>query len=275
MIEKFYLEEWRQQVPWVSEHQIEQDLIISRALVNLYEREKIRENLVFRGGTALNKLYFKPATRYSEDIDLVQIISQPIGPLIAEIRQALSWLGQPKGKLTNRSAKLIYQYVATDNVKRKLKIEINTTEHFSVNELVTREFSLSSSWYSGNSVIPTYDLNELMGTKLKALYQRNKGRDLFDMWFVLRNELIDCQQVVNIFHKYCENDDTRVTQANFERNLFDKRVDLDFQNDILKLIVDQPAWSAAEAFELVLDKLIPLLPGKPWNGKSKRENPLN
>lgn len=270
MIEKFYLDEYRPQVPWVREHQIEQDLIISRALVNMYEREKIRDNLVFRGGTALNKLFFKPPTRYSEDIDLVQIVPQPIGPLIAEIRQALVWLGQPKGKLTNRSAKLIYQYTASDSIERKLKIEINTTEHFSVNELVTREFDLSSSWYSGASVIPTYNLNELMGTKLKALYQRNKGRDLFDVWFVLKNELIDCQQVIEIFHKYCAHEQTEVTRANFEKNLLEKKVNSNFKNDILSLIIDQMAWSAEEAFELVHEKLIPLLPGKPWKGTGKQ-----
>jgi predicted nucleotidyltransferase component of viral defense system len=73
MIENFYLDEWRHSAPWINLSQIEQDLAISRALVNMYERPKIKESLVFRGGTALNKIYFKPAARYSEDIDFVQI----------------------------------------------------------------------------------------------------------------------------------------------------------------------------------------------------------
>lgn len=72
MIPEFSLSEWRQQAPWVEDYQVEQDLIISRALINLYERPKIKNTLVFRGGTALHKLYIKPAARYSEDIDLVQ-----------------------------------------------------------------------------------------------------------------------------------------------------------------------------------------------------------
>jgi len=74
MIPDYCLTEWRQQVPWVEDYQVEQDLIISRALVSLYERQKIKDTLVFRGGTALNKLYIQPAARYSEDIDLVQIV---------------------------------------------------------------------------------------------------------------------------------------------------------------------------------------------------------
>ena len=67
MIENFYLDEWRQQVPWIPLYQVEQDLIISRALVNLYEQPVVQKTLVFRGGTALNKIYFNPPERYSED----------------------------------------------------------------------------------------------------------------------------------------------------------------------------------------------------------------
>src|SRR5260221_11107499 len=109
MIPDYCLTEWRQQVPWVEDYQVEQDLLISRALVSLYERPKIKNSLVFRGGTALHKLYVNPAARYSEDIDLVQIATDPIGQTLDEIRSALSWLGEPVRKLTERSAKLIYR----------------------------------------------------------------------------------------------------------------------------------------------------------------------
>ncbi len=52
MIEPFYLSEWRQAVPWIADYQVEQDLIICRVLVDLYERAYIRESLTFRGGTS-------------------------------------------------------------------------------------------------------------------------------------------------------------------------------------------------------------------------------
>ncbi len=268
MIERFYLSEWRQSVPWIADYQVEQDLIISRALINLHERKNIRENLIFRGGTSLNKLFFKPPLRYSEDIDLVQIKSQPIGPLIADIRVALAWLGQPKGKLTNRSAKLLYQYTSVDNVRRKLKIEINTTEHFNVYELSDHEFILNSSWFSGSSLIRTYQLNELIGTKLRALYQRNKGRDLFDIWYVLKMNLVDCQAVVDVFNKYCGYQKLSVTRAMFEKNLFEKKQSNDFASDVINLITDPSSWLKEEAFQMIDEKLAPLLSGNQW--KSKR-----
>jgi predicted nucleotidyltransferase component of viral defense system len=270
MIKLMHLSEWRQTVPWIADYQVEQDLIISRALVNLYERPKIKENLGFRGGTALNKLFFKPPLRYSEDIDMVQINAQPIGPLIAEIRNALSWLGQPKGRLTNRSVKLTYQYQSIEGVQRKLKLEINTTEHFNVLDLIESEYALESSWFSGTSKIRTYQFDELIATKLRALYQRNKGRDLFDIHFALKQNLIDCVSTVQIFKNYADHSDLQITRANFEINLLAKRGDLTFQNDILNLIPDSSVWLPHEAFDLVGEKLISLLPGKPLKSKDRK-----
>ena len=55
---------WRAEHPWVSNAQVEQDLIICRAVIELFLRPVLREQLAFRGGTALHKLFLKPATRY-------------------------------------------------------------------------------------------------------------------------------------------------------------------------------------------------------------------
>jgi predicted nucleotidyltransferase component of viral defense system len=66
------IKQWRQQAPWIYQSQVEQDLILSRALVALYQNELIQQTLAFRGGTARNKFFIKPAARYSEDLDFVQ-----------------------------------------------------------------------------------------------------------------------------------------------------------------------------------------------------------
>ena len=133
MIPEIYIEQWRNSFKWQTLAQIEQDLVICRALVDLYNEPYIQDALVFRGGTALNKLFLKPAARYSEDIDFVQKNADPIGQTIDAIRKVLKpWLGDPKWKITQRSAKLIYKYEAINKLPSKLKIEINTTEHFQV-----------------------------------------------------------------------------------------------------------------------------------------------
>ena len=111
MIPEIFIQAWRKNVEWQTPDQIEQDLIISRALVDLYNDPHVSEALVFRGGTALNKLFLKPPSRYSEDIDFVQKNPNPIGQTIDPIRALFKpWLGDPKWKITERSAKLIYKY---------------------------------------------------------------------------------------------------------------------------------------------------------------------
>lgn len=164
MIPEYYVEGWKTQSNWQSMLQVEQDLIISRALIDLYQNETIKKALVFRGGTALNKLFLTPPARYSEDLDFVQKNPEPIGQTIDAIRAILSpWLGEPKRKITERSAKLIFKYESVTKVMAKLKVEINTTEHFQALPLREEVFSINSEWFSGEAQIPTYELDELMG----------------------------------------------------------------------------------------------------------------
>lgn len=97
MIPENFVLQWQENAPWQSLSMVEHDLVISRTLIDLYQNDVVRNALVFRGGTALNKLYIKPPARYSEDIDLVQQTSAPIGPVIDAIREALKpWFGEPK-----------------------------------------------------------------------------------------------------------------------------------------------------------------------------------
>ncbi|MCP3658769.1 MAG: nucleotidyl transferase AbiEii/AbiGii toxin family protein, partial [Bacteroidetes bacterium] len=106
MIPENIVRDWKKFAPWKTSEKVEQDLIISRALIDLYNNPIIKSKLAFKGGTALNKLYFNPPARYSEDIDLVQIKSEPIGETLKAIRESLDhWLGKPKWKLTKYSAK--------------------------------------------------------------------------------------------------------------------------------------------------------------------------
>jgi predicted nucleotidyltransferase component of viral defense system len=73
MIPENFIEQWQNSVKWRTLPQIEQDLVISRALVDLYNEPYIKDALVFRGGTALNKLFLKSPARYSEDINFFTI----------------------------------------------------------------------------------------------------------------------------------------------------------------------------------------------------------
>ena len=261
MIPEVFIENWRKTVPWQMTEQIQQDLMISRALVDLYNDPHVKDALVFRGGTARNKLFINPPARYSEDIDFVQKNADPIGQTIDAIRALLKpWLGDPKWKITQRSAKLIYKYESANKIPAKLKIEINTTEHFQVLPLKTVPFSMDSDWFKGETNIITYEMDELMATKLRALYQRRKGRDLFDLWYVTDRNLINLNRVFDIFSKYCTYNDVKVSSEEFLKNLELKKDHRDFHMDMSVLLPSKLHWDFDEAYQFVVDNVISRLP---------------
>ncbi len=97
MIPRDYITEWRKQASWIRDFQVEQDLVIARTLVEMFSHPILAERFAFRGGTALYKLHLKPPARYFEDIDLVQLIPGPVGPVIDAMHEALDpWLGKPR-----------------------------------------------------------------------------------------------------------------------------------------------------------------------------------
>src|SRR5665213_3905959 len=105
-----YIAEWRAQAPWPDDFQVEQDLVISRVLVEIFSHPVLRDALAFRGGTALYKLHLRPA-RYSEDIDLVQTRAEPAGPMMDALRSVLDpWLGKPRWKQTDGRVTFLYRF---------------------------------------------------------------------------------------------------------------------------------------------------------------------
>lgn len=259
MIPKDFIKNWRQKVNWLFDRQIEQDLVISRALVALYNHPEIIASLAFRGGTALNKLFFSPATRYSEDLDFVQINDEPIGKTLSNIRSVLDpWLGEARWSQKQRSVKLVYRFDSEDtpSFPMRLKIEINSVEPFSVYGFTTQNHTVDSPWFSGSSEISTYCLDELMATKLRALFQRSKGRDLFDLWIGVRKYSIDCDRVVKGFKKYNEHHGTIILPKQFEENISNKMADPTFLNDIVPLLAEGVSWNENDAWQTLTNELL-------------------
>jgi len=267
LIPEDFISEWKKFAPWLETYQVEQDLIISRALVEIFSHSLLAENLAFRGGTALFKLHLAPA-RYSEDIDLVQVHAGPIGPVMHAIQEKLnSWLGTPKRSRSEGRVTLIYRIVSEEEVPLKLKIEINTREHFSILGLEKKNFTVQSRWFSGTAAILTYPLDELLGTKMRALYQRKKGRDLYDLWKALTTAGTKPRRMIDCFLQYMEREGHKVSRAEFEQNLRMKMNDPRFFNDIKTVVLEDTNFDFQIASEYLINQLLPLIPGKPWQGK--------
>jgi predicted nucleotidyltransferase component of viral defense system len=276
MISKEYIQAWKTHAPWGSEAQVEQDLVISRALCELYSEPKIRETLAFRGGTSLQKIFFDSPARYSEDIDLVQIPKEKMGDVAGIVRAKLEpWLGKPQvdtkpGRFTMR-----FRFDSTEQPvqKMKLKVEINIAEHFSVFGHEEKNFSMASDYFSGDCKITTFTIEEIMGTKLRALYQRKKGRDLFDFACVFKAfpKLSD-EKLVQCFLAYMKYGGHSVTRTDFEKAIHEKRSDPAFTSDISPLLPEgTDDFDYNKAFDEVGQRLVALVPGAPWPGPEQRK----
>jgi predicted nucleotidyltransferase component of viral defense system len=269
VIPRAFITEWRSAAPWILDTQVEHDLILSRAMVELYSSDVVRASLAFRGGTALHKLFLEYPMRFSEDIDLVQIESGPIGMVMDAVHMSLDpWLGVPRWKQGPGRVTFYYRYQSESEpvTDVRLKVKINTREHFSVMGFHGHSFAVDSRWFKGRADITTYDVNELLGTKLRALYQRKKGRDLFDLWIAYKQNKILSDHVVNCFLRYLEHNGLRVTRAELEKNLMEKLRDSAFDRDLRPLIPSGAPWDRRTAVRFVLKELAAKLPGESWKG---------
>ncbi len=263
MIPQRYIEEWKSVAPWPVDAQVEQDLVIARALVEMFSDNLISKSLAFRGGTALHKLYIIPQIRYSEDIDLVQINSEPIKPVLERIRDVLSFLGTKrtiKQHIHNNTIVYRFETEIQPIVNMRLKIEINTREHFTVMGLKNIPFSVDNSWFTGKCNLTGYGLEELLGTKLRALYQRRKGRDLFDMYWALINNSVNIDKIIECYKAYMNfSVGSFPTQKQFIANMEDKMLDNEFTDDIHFVLKPEVDYDNNIAWEFVQDKIIKLL----------------
>src|SRR5271169_429620 len=129
---------WSKVAPWAEPRQVEQDLIIARALVQLFKNPFLRGELRFRGGTALNKLHFPKPLRYSEDIDLTRTKDGGIGHVLDRVRQILEpWIGHAQFVQSKVAPKLHISMQAEDQPSGppiRVKVEINTRERTAYDE---------------------------------------------------------------------------------------------------------------------------------------------
>ena len=260
MIPKPYIAKWQEHAPWKQFSQVEQDLVISRALVEIFSDDFLRENLAFRGGTALHKLYLNPAPRYSEDIDLVQIKAGPIKPIMQQLNDVITFFEEPrKTQVKGHGAKAMYRFTSEyEEIRLRLKLEINCKEHFNELDWVDFPFEVKSEWFSGKAKIKTYNINELLGTKLRALYQRSKGRDLFDLDYSRLNMELNIDEIIQCFKEYITfaTGNKPPSKKEFLMNIEEKEVDPNFTGDMEALLRPEIEYNQEEALAWLKKEII-------------------
>ena len=260
MIPESVLLNWRQDVaPWQSFAMVEQDLVLSRALVEIYSDDYLKQQLAFRGGTALHKLFLNPPSRYSEDIDSVQINAEPIGQVLDRLRKVLQFLGKPSVEMGDRMVTMKFSFLTEmpPVVKLKLKVEMNCREHFTELGYIHKDYEVATEWFSGKCQIITCKIEELLGTKLRALYQRRKGRDLYDLYKALMTYDIDVALLIRCYRKYMKFAvETPPSGTEFLLNMESKMKTRQFLDDMTALIRPDEKYDQLAAYELVKTKIL-------------------
>jgi predicted nucleotidyltransferase component of viral defense system len=259
MIQHAHLTAWQSQAPWPKRSQIEQDLRLSRGVAAIFTDPLLEAHLAMRGGTVLHKAHLAPAARYSEDIDLVLV--KPIDPdtLDQHLRRVLTpVLGQPADSLIAdawlairnvvRPSKILrtaYKFVPLGLRREEIiKVEVNLNENASLYPLVSVELeTLDGDGDPARAMARSYDINEMLGTKTRALMQREQGRDLFDLfhaWELSQTGAtpyaVDGAKAMEAFEWYLEQEGTNLGASEANALLDERTRNRAFRRDMDTLL---------------------------------------
>jgi predicted nucleotidyltransferase component of viral defense system len=203
-----------------------------------------------------------PPSRYSEDVDLIQIIPEPIGETLDRLKDLLSFLGKPSTQSKKSNNTLVFRYEAEEpqGVQMRLKIEINCREHFSIFGHEILPFEVDNQWYSGKCEIVTYQIDELIASKVRALYQRRKGRDLYDLFRALQSGQLNVEASIDCYKKYMDYQGNRIpTTMEYKQNLDEKMEDENFRSEIFRFLSQDIEYDIDVAHETILKQIVSLM----------------
>lgn len=196
------------------------------------------------------------------------------GPLLSWVREVLEpWLGRAAFDQSPVAPKLRFKVPTEDKISTgdiRLKVEINTREIEIYDRPYVIPFRVENPWFSGAAEIPTFTREEMLATKLRALLQRDKGRDLFDLAHALDVfEGLDTGRVIEYFHRYLGKGGLKISRADAEQRMFFKLSKPTFLTDMRPLLAAAKAEKLTEAemrdaFVRVFKNFIIPLPGESW-----------
>jgi len=264
--------------PWPSQRQVEQDLLLCRAMAALFNDAFLQAQIAMRGGTLLHKIHLGPAARYSEDIDLVAYGSRPEEHIRRALRRVLSEaLGSPRTTAWEALGLAIRNAVKPSRVLRMtyavpsvsepgttlgIVVEANVTERTHHRPIVEIPFEFPFRGDPVRTMINAYDIHEMLGTKMRALFQRRRGRDLFDLYSALTAAAppVNPSEIVESFQHYLRQEGARAGRAEFIGILDSHLADRGFRSDTDRLLRAGIAYDPQHAGNLVKERLLRLLP---------------
>jgi hypothetical protein len=170
--------------------------LLSRAICAIAADPYLRDELVFRRGMALHKLHLPQPLRYSEDLDYVRTSQFGIKELTGTLTKLGEELGFEVRTRVTEHPKVVWRATAQTGIPLRLRIEVNTHERSPSLPHLNHPYAVRSAWWSGQTQVRTFQPVELAATKIRALYQRSKGRDPFDLRLALDELALDPEAIL-------------------------------------------------------------------------------
>lgn len=225
-------------VPWSERYQVEQDLLLCLAMRAIFEDRFLSSQVAMRGGTVLHKVHLAPAARYSEDIDLVAVGDRAEGHIRKAILRVLRpVLGREKSSVwdfvqlavrnaakPSRILRCIYRIPSVTEPGRALaiEVEVNVTERTPYLPVQRLPFAIAFRGAQLETELVSYNINEMLATKMRALFQRKKGRDLFDLYWALSTQSVlpvSVREILRAFDHYMQAEGASVAREKFVAHL--------------------------------------------------------
>jgi len=250
---------------------VEQDYLLCRAVAAIFEDRFLSKQVAMRGGTVLHKGHLAPARRYSEDIDLVlvgdrpashikralvrvlqPILGAPTESFLTDVRLAVRNLAM-KSKILRST--YTYDPYSQEATLAHLKIEVNVNENRSLYPVVPMSILVPNDNAEPHAVqVQSYDLDEMLGTKLRALLQREHGRDLFDLWWAWEcskrhaNVKVNAVRVGSAFRFYMAQEGSRFSSTEFRKELDRRMRSTKFLKDMEGYLAIGQSYSPRDAY---------------------------
>lgn len=240
MIPRQALTSWSRQTPWGPDEQIAQDLFLCAVAVEVALDAILAGALAWRGGTCLHRLHLPTPYRYSEDLDYVLLRG---GATYAQMTASLRVIADRLGAVMSAPERSPIRYVTHFEIGAaglarpiSIKLEINSADAEPALDLVAVPLAVHAlGWRDAEGAPLTYQVPELLGTKFRAISERKKGRDLWDIYHATsRLRVADAPLAACAAHYLKYHD---IMPSDFRQRLAANLLDPAFRQDMDTLIV--------------------------------------
>jgi predicted nucleotidyltransferase component of viral defense system len=264
----------------------ELDYRLVHALRAIYTDPFLRDRLYLKGGTALNKFYLPGTSRLSVDLDFNAVGSKEqvlqertaIGEAIAAAleQQDSSYDLTYRGRYDQLTVYARFSPLS-GTARQRLKVEVSFIERFAI--LGRVEHPLVPAPFDEPLAVNTYHLEELTSTKLRALYDRRKGRDIYDLFRIADLDLSQAavrKMVIYYFYRaykvfhyptFVSNVELKIAERGFRddvRALIRHGTELDWETACQQVLARFEFLGDLDDRDQIFLDLAKLLLGKPY-----------